>query len=370
MAEATAENVQKTPLWQKHVDLGAKMVPFGGWDMPVSYEGIMAEHQAVRTKAGLFDVSHMGEFRLKGPRANECLEQLMANDIGQLSPGEAVYTPMCRPNGTIIDDLIVYRLWPDEFLIVVNASNIEKDYEWISNHLTSGLELKNESEETCLLALQGPLAQAVTDKMKMSLGTMPSFFFRDVQLGKARCIAARTGYTGEDGFEFFVPKHAVEAAWDQLMAFDEVTPVGLGARDTLRLEAKLLLYGNDMNDETTPVEAGLSWACKLKKDISFHGKEVLLEQKKDGVSQRLVGFEVTGRGIARHGYKVYDGEFCVGEVTSGTHSPTLEKAIGLAYIKTGSHKRGTKLEVEVRGRRIPIQIIKTPFYKRAKPEEA
>jgi aminomethyltransferase len=324
----------------------------------------------VRTKAGLFDVSHMGEFRLKGPRAMECLEQLMTNHIGKLAPGEAVYTLMCRPNGTVVDDLIVYRLWPDEFLIVVNAANIEKDREWITNHLTSGLELGDESEETALLALQGPEALAVTDKLNMRLKHMPPFHFRDVKLGKARCIAARTGYTGEDGFEFFVPAHAAEDAWDELMGTGMVTPVGLGARDTLRLEACLLLYGNDMDDETTPLEAGLSWTCKLKQDISFNGRKRLEEQKADGLTRRLVGIEVTGKGIARHGYPVFAGDVEVGSVTSGSHSPTLGKAIGLATVKTGHHKRGTELDVEVRGKRVPVKVVKKPFYRRAKPEEA
>ena len=363
----SGEDLKRTPLWQRHVDAGAKMVPFGGWEMPVQYQGILKEHEAVRTRAGLFDVSHMGEFRLKGPRVNECLEQLVANHIGKLSPGEAVYTPMCRMNGGIVDDLIVYRLWPDEFLVVVNASNIEKDREWISNHLTSGIELVDESEETALIALQGPRAQEVTDSLKMRLDTMPPFHFRDVKLGGVRCIAARTGYTGEDGFEFFVPADKAEAAWDQLAGHEAVSPCGLGARDTLRLEAGLLLYGQDMTDEITPVEAGLSWACKLTQDISFNGRDRMLEQKEQGPERKLVGLEVTGRGIARHGYKLFVGEDEVGEVTSGTQSPTLQRPIAMAYVAAAHAARGTALEVEIRGTRVPATVVRPRFYRRPEP---
>lgn len=364
-AGASHAPLKRTPLFEKHVELGAKMVDFGGWEMPVQYEGILAEHEAVRTRAGIFDVSHMGQFRVKGPRAMEALEQLMANHVGKLQPGEAVYTPMCRNNGGIVDDLIVYRLWPDEFLIVVNASNIEKDREWIENGLTSGIELLDESDETALIALQGPQAEAISKDLGMNLANMPFFAFRDVKLGGARCIAARTGYTGEDGFEFFVPAKFAKAAWDQLMAHEGTTPCGLGARDTLRLEARLLLYGNDMNDDTNPLEAGLAWATKLKKDISFNGREALLEIKEQGLSRRLVGLEMLDRGIARHGYKVFVGDSEVGEVTSGSFSPTLKKNIALAYVAKEHAKRGTKLEVEVRNRRIVAKVVKTPFYKRA-----
>jgi aminomethyltransferase len=368
MSDHAAEDLQKTPIWQKHVDLGAKMVPFGGWHMPVQYSGIIQEHNAVRTQAGLFDVSHMGQFRIKGPRASECLEQLVTNHVGKLTPGQAVYTPMCRNNGGIVDDLIVYRLWPDEFMVVVNASNIEKDKEWIQNHLTSGIDLLDESEQTALIALQGPLAQKVSDSLGMRLGTMPFFHFRDVKLAGARCIAARTGYTGEDGFEFFVPAESAAAAWDELLAHEDVTPCGLGARDTLRLEAGLLLYGNDMTDDISPLEAGLGWTCKLKQDVSFNGRSVLEEQKSDGLKRKLVGLEITGRGIARHGYKVFDGDRQVGEVTSGTHSPTLGKAIAMAYVKKGHNKRGASLQVEIRNKMVDAKVIRPRFYVRKDPD--
>lgn len=361
-------DLTKTPLWQKHVDLGAKMVPFGGWHMPVQYSSIMKEHEAVRTRAGIFDVSHMGQLKVKGPRAGECVEQLVTNHVGKLTPGQAIYTPMCRNNGGIVDDLIVYRLWPDEFMIVVNATNIEKDKEWIQNHLTSGIDLIDESEETALIALQGPRAQAVSDSLKMRLGTMPFFHFRDVQLGGTRCIAARTGYTGEDGFEFFVPAEHAEKAWDELIAHEDVTPCGLGARDTLRLEAGLLLYGNDMTDDTSPLEAGLGWTCKLKQDISFNGRGTLEKQKEEGLTRKLVGLEIQGRGIARQGYKVFAEDREIGEVTSGTHSPTFKKAIAMAYVKKAHAKRGGILQVEIRGQKVDAKVVRPRFYVR-KTEE-
>ncbi len=364
MASEPQGEVRRVPCHDRHVAAGARMVPFAGWSMPVQYTSILAEHKAVRTGCGLFDVSHMGELRVKGTRSTECLEQLVTNHVGRLSPGTALYTPMCRQSGGIVDDLIVYRLWPDEYMVVVNASNLAKDREWIENHLTRGIELRDESDDTCLFALQGPRAEKVARSLGMNVKGMPAFGTRDVELRGVRCLAARTGYTGEDGFEIFVPAAKGPEVWDALAGHQDVTLCGLGARDTLRLEARLLLYGNDMDDETTPIEAGLAWTCKLDKPISFNGREKLEEQVRDGTARKLVGLEVPGKIPARHGYPVFAGEDEVGIVTSGTFGPTVQKNVALAYVKTEHGKRGTELAVGVRGQKLPASVCRTPFYKR------
>jgi aminomethyltransferase len=362
-------DLRKTPLNAIHRESGARMVPFGGWDMPVEYSGLIAEHMAVRTAAGLFDVSHMGRFEVEGEGALAFLQRVMANDVAKLVDGQAQYSALPMSSGCPVDDVIVYRRAANRFLVVVNAANVEKDWQWLLAQSPSRCGLHNLSDQFALLALQGPRAEAILQRLTaLELAPIGFYHFAEGAVAGHTAIVARTGYTGEDGFEVFVaPEHAGDV-WRRLLEAggpDGLVPAGLGARDTLRLEAKMMLYGNDMDETTTLVEAGLGWIVSLdaaKGD--FTGRAVLAEQKAKGAPRKLVGFEMVGRGIARHGYPVFvDGESC-GPVTSGTFAPFLQKSIGLCYVPASRATAGTPLEVEIRGARVAVRIVPTPFYKR------
>jgi aminomethyltransferase len=349
--------------------MGAKMVPFGGWDMPVEYSGLIAEHMAVRTAAGLFDVSHMGEFEVAGPGALAFLQRTTSNNVAKLVDGQAQYSALPMPNGALVDDVIVYRRGADRYLLVVNAGNIEKDWSWLVSQKRESCDLANRSDAYALLALQGPKAQEILQGLtSLDLTAVAFYHFAEVAVDGHPVTISRTGYTGEDGFEIFVPPDRAEALWRRLLEAGKekgLVPAGLGARDTLRLEARMCLYGNDMDETTTLIEAGLGWIVSLddaKGD--FPGRSVLEAQKKNGPPRKLVGFEVTGRGIARHGYPVLVHDERVGEVTSGTYAPFLQKNIGLCYLPGARSAVGTDLQVDIRGRRVGARVVPTPFYKR------
>ncbi len=360
--------MKQTPLYEEHKKLGAKMVPFGGWEMPVQYSGVLEEHRAVREKAGLFDVCHMGEFHISGPDAFSFLQQLTANDVSLLKNGGAQYSMLCNEQGGVVDDILVYRKTAEDFLMVVNASNIDKDWAWVSGHKTGNVQLKNASEETALLALQGPRAAKILQKLStVNLATVQTFhFFTEKISSLGECCIARTGYTGEDGFEIFCAPQAAAALWRKLLEIGEtegLQPVGLGARDTLRLEARLSLYGHEITDEINPLEAGLSWVVKLDKP-DFIGKKALVAIREKGFPRKLVGFILRDKGIARDHYPiVWNGE-PVGHVTSGVYSPTLEESIGLGYVPTAVSNIGDKFHIDIRNNLREAEVVKTPFYKR------
>lgn len=361
--------LRKTPLHEVHLESGAKMVPFGGWDMPVEYAGLIAEHQAVRTAAGLFDVSHMGEFEVKGNGALAFLQRVTANDVAKLVVGQAQYSALTMPTGCPVDDVIVYRRDAARYLVVVNAANLAKDWSWLQAQAPADCALEDQSDAFALLALQGPRAQAILQGLTpLDLQAIGFYRFAEGEVAGASALVARTGYTGEDGFELFLSPAAASSVWRRLVEHGRpqgLAPAGLGARDTLRLEARMLLYGNDMDESTTLIEAGLGWivsADEAKGD--YLGRSVLLEQKAKGAPRKLCGFETTERGIPRHGYPVFLGDAPVGSVTSGSFAPFLQKSIGLAYLPTAKAVPGTELAVEIRGRRIGARVVPTPFYKR------
>jgi aminomethyltransferase len=361
--------LKKTPLNEAHRALGAKMVPFSGWDMPVEYSGLIAEHNAVRKAAGLFDVSHMGEFEIEGKGAVAFLQRVTSNNVAKLSDGLAQYSAWPLPNGAPVDDIILYRRAADRYLMVVNAGNLEKDFLWLQAQGPEACTLRDRSGDYALLALQGPLAQGILAGLTpLDLPRIAFYHFAEGEVAGHPATVARTGYTGEDGFELFVAPDRAIPLWHALLEAGSergLVPAGLGARDTLRLEARMCLYGNDMDETTTLVEAGLGWIVSLddaKGD--FVGRAVLEPQKKNGVSRKLVGFEMVGRGIARHGYPVFVGEEATGAVCSGTYAPFLQKSIGLCYLPTSRATAGTPFDVEVRGRRVAAQVVPTPFYKR------
>jgi aminomethyltransferase len=361
--------LSKTPLNAVHRESGARMVPFGGWDMPVEYSGLIAEHMAVRRAAGLFDVSHMGEFEVSGPRAEEFLQRVTANNVAKLTDGQAQYSALPLPNGAPVDDVIVYRHAADRFLLVVNAGNLEKDWKWLQSQGPEGCTLTDRSDETALLALQGPSSQAILQPLTaIDLPQVSYYHFAEGEVAGHPATVARTGYTGEDGFEIFVAADRAAALWRRLIEAGRdrgLLPAGLGARDTLRLEARMCLYGNDMDETTTLVEAGLGWIVSLDEAKgAFNGRPVLEAQKKGGTPRKLVGFEMTGRGIARHGYPAYLGDADAGTVTSGSYAPFLQKNIGLVYLPAEKAAAGTELDVEIRGKRVPARVVPTPFYKR------
>ncbi len=358
--------MKNTQLTQKHISLGAKMVPFAGYNMPVSYKGVNHEHKVVRNHVGVFDVSHMGEFLVSGPKALSLLQKVTSNDVEKLNIGQAQYSCMPNETGGIIDDLLVYRIKEDTYLLVVNASNIEKDFNWISNHNTENVPLKNISEDYSLLAIQGPKAvKAMQSLTKVDLTAITYYHFKIGDFaGIDHVIISATGYTGSGGFEIYCKNTEVEQIWEAILkagAHFNIEPIGLAARDTLRLEMGYCLYGNDINDETSPIEAGLSWITKFNK--SFINDTYLKNQKDNGVSKKLIGFELTDRGIPRHGYDIvtHTGEI-IGKVSSGTMSPSLEKAIGMGYVSTDFSKVGTQIFIQIRKKRIPAKIVKMPFY--------
>lgn len=363
--------LKRTPLFEVYKDYGAKTIDFGGWDLPVQFSSIKEEHEAVRTKAGLFDVSHMGEIEVKGTDSLKYLQKMMTNDISKLKNSGAQYTAMCYENGGTVDDLLVYKIEEDHYLLVVNASNIEKDFNWLQDHAEGNVELKNLSEDMAQLAIQGPLAEKVLQKLAgTNLSDIGFFKFQqDVDLNGKKALVSRTGYTGEDGFEVYCDAKDAAALWNEILEAGKeegVIPCGLGARDTLRFEANLALYGQELSPDITPLEAGIGFAVKVNKEADFIGKEVLKNQKENGVPRKLAGIEMIDRGIPRHGYPVYKGEELIGEVTTGTQSPTLKKNIGLVLIKKEHAEPETELEVEIRGKRLKAKIAATPFYKREK----
>ncbi len=354
----------KTALYDRHVALNAKMVPFAGYEMPVQYSGIVNEHQAVRNKAGLFDVSHMGEFIVSGETAEDFLNLVTVNDVGVIKPGQAQYSAMCYEDGGIIDDLLIYR-FDDHFMVVVNASNIEKDYQWLSEHLIAGTNLNDRSSEISLIALQGPRSRSILQQICADdLSRIGFYTFITSQIDGRTLTIARTGYTGELGFEIYGSNADIPVIWDMIMSVGEnegIEPVGLGARDTLRLEMKYCLYGNDIDRTTNPIEAGLSWIVKTdKKD--FIGKARILEGKAN-INRRLVCLEMLERAVPRPGYKVFADDQEIGTITSGTQSPSLGKGIALAYLNKGFTKSGTEISVEIRGNHKAAVVVKPPFYK-------
>ena len=359
--------MKNTALTQKHIALGAKMVPFAGYNMPVQYTGVIDEHLAVRNGVGVFDVSHMGEFILKGDNALDLIQRVTSNDVSVLVDGKVQYS--CLPNnkGGIVDDLLVYRIDAKTYLLVVNASNIEKDWNWISMHNTKGVEMIDISPKTSLFAVQGPKAINVLEKLTtIDLKNMVYYSFaKGTFAGVDNVLISATGYTGAGGFEIYVENEHAEKIWNAVFEAGKelgIKPIGLAARDTLRLEMGFCLYGNDINDTTSPIEAGLGWITKFTKEFTNSGS--LLEQKNKGVLKKLVGFEMIDRGIPRHDYEIIDsGGNIIGTVTSGTQSPSLNKAIGMGYVKTEYAKPGSEVFIRIRDKAIKAQVVKIPFYK-------
>jgi aminomethyltransferase len=371
MEQATEAPLKKTPLNARHRASGAKMVPFSGWDMPVEYSGLTIEHTAVRGRAGLFDVSHMGEIEIAGKDALAAVQRISSNDASKLTVGQAQYSGLLTPQGTFVDDLLVYRLGPAHFLLVVNAGNIPKDYAWIAEQIKPAGDAVavDASSRYALLAIQGPEAQNVLQPLTgVDLASIKYYWFAHGEVANVRATVSRTGYTGEDGFEIFVPPQSADKVWLALLESGkavDVIPCGLGARDTLRLEAGMRLHGNDIDETTTAIEADLNWIVGWKKD-DFVGAAALREQKASGAKRKIAGFEMLERGIARHGYDVYIGDAKAGLVTSGTQTPFLRKAIGMAYLPLEHTAAGSEFDVDIRGRRTRARVVPMPFYKRAK----
>jgi aminomethyltransferase len=346
------------------------MVAFAGWHLPVQFSGVIDEHVAVRTRVGLFDVSHMGEASVRGRDALDYLQGVTCNDVARLRPGRAQYSALTTPQGTFVDDLLVYRLEDEEFLLVINAANTTKDVDWLTSHAVGrDVIVEDASPRWAQVAVQGPHAlDTLQPLVASSLAQLKYFRFMRVDVVGAPCIVSRTGYTGEDGFEIYAPVETAEALWEALLASGAphgVARIGLAARDTLRLEAKLALYGNDIDETTTVIEADLGWIVKPNKG-EFLGREVLVRQLEHGVERKLTGFEMSDRAIARHGYAALHDGHPVGRVTSGTHSPTLRKNIGLAYLPVDLAAHGTEIHIEIRGRPSPAVVVPTPFYRRPK----
>lgn len=358
----------RTALHAAHLEAGGRLVPFAGWEMPVQYSGVMEEHRAVRSAAGLFDVSHMGEVRVSGAGAEAFLQHLTPNDVAKLAPGRAHYSALLTPEGTYIDDLLVYRLTADEFLLVVNAANVAGDLEWIVERAPADVVVENVSDDFALIALQGPAAPAILQPLcDVGLGGVRYYGFDRGVVADARCLVSRTGYTGEDGFELYVPVERARGLWDALLAAGRehgLVPAGLGARDTLRLEAGMALYGHELDRDTNPWEANLGWTVKMDAG-DFVGRDALAAARAAGPSKKLVGFAVVSRGIAREGCLAYGGDEPIGRVTSGTFSPTLERALGMAYLPPERAAPGQSFAIEVRGRRLDAEVVGLPFYKRA-----
>ncbi len=358
--------LKRTPLYDAHVAAGARIVPFAGYEMPVQYpSGITAEHRAVRTAAGLFDVSHMGEFVIRGPQALDLVQRLTVNDASKLAVGQAQYSAMCRENGGVIDDLLVYR-FADHYMLVVNASNLDKDWAWVERHAAGyDVEAENRSDRTALLAVQGPSARdIVRPLLDLDADSVAYYHFREGTVAGAPAVVAGTGYTGEDGFELYLDPADAMHVWNALLeagAPHGLVPAGLGARDSLRLEMGYALYGNDLDEEHTPLESGLGWITKLDKG-DFVGRDALLRQREAGVTRRLVGILLTGKGFPRHGYPILaDGE-AAGVVTSGTVSPSLGLGIALGYVPPSHAKAGTPVGIDIRGRPVDGVVHRPPFY--------
>jgi len=359
-------NIKRTPFSEYHIAAGAKMVAFAGYYMPVQYKGITEEHLAVRKNVGLFDLSHMGEFEVSGKDALAFLQKTTTNNVAAIKPGEIQYNCMTYPEGGIVDDLLVY-CYEDHYLLVVNAANLQKDFDWLSSHIEGDVRLVNKSDGIGLLAVQGPNAQKLVQKLTdYDLEQIPYYHHVTTTLGGVELMFSRTGYTGEDGFELYIPNEHCPAIWQAVTKAGEefgMEFIGLGARDTLRLEMKMALYGNDIDQTTTPIEAGLAWIVNLEKD--FVGKEIIAQQKAEKPSRRLVCLELKGKVIPRHGYEIFSDNEQIGKITSGTFSPSLQKPIALGYVPWKLSKSGSKVEVEIRKKRFPAVVVKPPFYKEA-----
>ena len=360
---------KKTPLNARHVAAGAKMVEFGGWEMPLEYTGITQEHLAVRTAAGLFDVSHMGELEIAGKDALAAVQSLFCNDAAKLQPGQAQYSAILTELGTFVDDVIVYRLRADHFLVVVNAANTFKDYGWIAARVSSfgDAVVMDATSRYALLAVQGPSSAAIVQPMTgVDLASLKYYNFAHGEFASVRGTVSRTGYTGEDGFEIFVPPQQADRVWQAIVASGQASglvPCGLGARDTLRLEAGMRLYGNEIDETTSPLEADLAWMVGWNKE-RFVGSDALRLQKSGVLTRKLVGFELIDPGVARHGYDVYVDGSMIGKVASGTQTPTLKKSIGMTYVPIAFAGHGGEFEIDIRGRRAHARVVPLPFYKR------
>ncbi|MCE9539307.1 MAG: glycine cleavage system aminomethyltransferase GcvT [Bacteroidetes bacterium] len=365
--ETTSTEFKNVALVNKHISLGAKMVPFAGYVMPVSYSGLNDEHLTVRNAVGVFDVSHMGEFILKGENALDLIQRVTSNDASVLTDGKVQYSCLPNETGGIVDDLLFYRIEEKAYLLVVNASNIDKDWDWIQKYNTKNVEMHNISDKTSLLAVQGPKAILALQKLTdINLSDIPYYSFKKGKFnGIENVIISNTGYTGAGGFELYFENEVAEKMWASIFeagAEYGIKPIGLGARDTLRLEMGFCLYGNDIDDTTSPIEAGLGWITKFTKE--FTNKTTLLNQKEKGVSKKLVGFEMIDRGIPRHDYQIADAAGnIIGKVTSGTQSPSLNKAIGMGYVNTGFSKTDSEIFILIRDKAIKAKVVKTPFYK-------
>jgi aminomethyltransferase len=372
MEQAAVAPLKKTPLHARHRASGARMVPFGGWEMPMEYSGIAAEHMAVRERAGLFDVSHMGEIEIAGRNALDAVQRISCNDASKLAVGQAQYSGLLSARGTFVDDLLVYRLAPQHFLLIVNASHIPEDYAHIAEHIAPAGDAVavDASSRYALLAVQGPRALAVLQPLTgVDLGAIAYYWFTHGEVAGIRATISRTGYTGEDGFEILVPPASADRLWQAILSEgqpDGLLPCGLGARDTLRLEASMRLHGQDIDLETTPLEADLGWIVGWDKG-AFLGAEALRRQKAEGVRRKIVGFEMLEPGIARHGYGVFVAGAPAGVVTSGTQTPYLKKAVGMTYLPVEHAVAGTGIEIDIRGRRVRAKVVPMPFYKRPRP---
>jgi aminomethyltransferase len=365
MTETTpGSSSKRTPLFDVHVKAGAKMVPFAGWEMPVQYSGIIEEHRAVRGAVGVFDVSHMGEFQVRGPQALGALQRLTTNDVSRLAEGQVQYSLLCAPDGCIVDDLTLYRLGVDEYMLTVNAGNIAQDWQWVTEH-GRGPAWSNVSDDTALLAVQGPRAEAVVGRLADGdVTTIGYYQFRRGRVAGVPAIISRTGYTGEDGFELYIAAGRAETLWHAILDAGReagLRPIGLGARDTLRLEMKYALYGNDIDRSTNPLEAGLGWVVKPTKG-EFIGRTAIEAVRSRGVARRLVGLEMTERAVPRHGYRILKDGVEAGQITSGSYGPSVERFIAMGYVRAELAPVGTELGVEVRGTLHRARVVPTPFY--------
>ncbi len=374
---STHDNVsqlKRTPLYEQHRELGARLVGFSGWEMPVQYSSILQEHEAVRTRAGLFDVSHMGEFKVEGPDALAFLQYLVPNDVSRLAIYGVLYTQLCLPNGNVIDDLLVYRLGEQHYMLVVNAGNIAKDFAWVkeqSSHFKR-LVVSDQSETTALLALQGPLAEEILQPLtEINLKSIRYYHSMVGMVDGVNSIVSRTGYTGEDGFEIYCSPADVVKVWKDILVAGRprgLLPAGLGARDTLRLEAGYCLYGHELDEQTNPLEAQLGWTVKFSSGM-FIGRDALLQVKEQGPKRLLVGIELLERGVPRSGYALYEQDRQIGWLTSGAPGPTIHKNIGMGYVETARANVGRQVQIDIRGKRVAAQIVALPFYKRRKEKE-
>jgi aminomethyltransferase len=369
--DAATPRLKRTPLYDEHRALGARLVEFSGWEMPVQYSGILDEHRAVRERAGLFDVCHMGEFGAEGPGALDFLQGLVPNNVARLADGQALYTQICNEQGGTLDDLLIYRLGDQRYMTVVNAGTMESDWAWFTQQAAghADVTLTNNSAETGLIALQGPRAREILRPLTTTdLDAIAYYHFAEGTVAGIDCLISRTGYTGEDGFELYCASGDAVALWRALLtagAPHGLIPAGLGARDTLRLEAGYCLYGHELNEQTSPLEAGLGWSVKLEKGHDFIGREALLAQKQQGLPRKLVGIELRDRGVPRAGYAILREGATIGELTSGTVGPTLGTAIGMGYVSPQDAALGNEIAIDIRGKAVPAAIVALPFYKRA-----